>query len=263
VVAVTCKSCLEKWKEYYVKKGYSDHSRLPFLDSPAMKMSRKIVKRLEKRIKQEKEYVYDGRRYVPIFLLEKAGEGVPLYFENEEISQAQKMLRVLKRWVFVTNWKGTFWWSFKHHSIIWIGHHLGAGSNPGYTMVCKSCIVSSGVCNYNEEYCASAVSCRSQVCTGVCQTPSDPNSTATSNDCTCTKGGCICTSKMCEGGTPTCTYQGGTCGYTCTLPWVWNGSACVLGGGILMQRRVRGVGLFDTSLRERVDRWISWPARLG
>jgi hypothetical protein len=121
----------------------------------------------------------------------------------------------LKRWVFLTNWKATFLWSFKSRRIFWVGK----GYNPDYSLLCTP--NGTATCSYDGETCYLVTNnCK----TGSCPSPL-PNSTLTTNSCTASQP--LCTFHhpyTCSG---SC-IGSGYCYYTCTLPYKWNGSSCAI-----------------------------------
>lgn len=201
-----CQSCVEKWTDYYLKKGFDNKT--------ALKMANKVVERVEKRLQRERK---DSE---PMFLLEKAGEGITFYHKKQH-----RLRGWLYRWSFFTNWKATFFQSFRLKRLIWIGK----GFNPDYTQVCNAC-TQSGSCLPKGDECVVTADCRNTAkCVGSCPAPSDPNSSLVSNTCACSiSSGCGCTAKQCASTTWVCATPTGTCGYNCNPPRVWNGSQCVL-----------------------------------
>ena len=204
---MTCRSCVNKWKEYYEKKGFQPQ------DAEAMAL--KLVDRVEKRLAKTK------KEYEPMYLLEKAGEGVTLI--RRRPSRLTLLSYLLRQWVFRTNWRASFFWSFKLHRPLWVG--MGGNSPYDYTQSCGT--PTPGTCNVGVA-CTIVATCTSltacQTCP--CPAPTDPNSSLTLNTCQGTyKSGCACTSKKCAG-TPVCGTCTGMCEYSCNPPYKWNGKIC-------------------------------------
>jgi len=206
---MTCKSCVDKWTDYYRHKGLSQKK--------AVKMAKNLVKRVEKRLERE------NKPYEPMYLIEKAGEGIIL------IHKKVKHQNRLYQWCFLTQWRATIWQSFKHHMLIWIGR----GNPVDYTQACNAC--PAGDCSPGEN-CGVVGDCRYCPPT-TCPAPSDPNSHAESNTCSCVgTGGCLCSSKICKAsGTLICSLSG-ICNYHCNTGYTWNGVACVPVAGVAEER---------------------------
>jgi hypothetical protein len=139
----------------------------------------------------------------------------------------------LLRWVFDTNWKATFLWSFLKHKIIWVGK----GYNPDYTRGCNfgTCTVDSSGCTKAGLPCLAPADCTGGSCvvTGSCGCPSPlPNSTQTTGcSITCLSTGIcrVCNLELLTC-TPTCgrsNCAAGLCSYTCDVGYHWSGVACV------------------------------------
>jgi hypothetical protein len=205
---MTCGSCVNKWKEYYVKKGFSAEK--------AEIMAFKLVNRVEKRLARE------HKDYEPMYLIEKAGEGIDII--RRKPSRSQWISYFLRQWILKTNWKATLLYSLMFKRAFWIGK--GGNSPYDYTLPCGSPI--TGTCN-NGAACSSAVTCYSSTACQSCNCPSPlSNSTLTTNLCVGQySSGCVCSSKKCIG-TPVCGACLEFCEYTCSPGYVWNGSACVL-----------------------------------
>ena len=200
-----CKPCQEKWTEYYVKKGFSQ--------SKAKKMAKNLLKRVDKRLKKE------NKSYEPMYLIERAGEGILLY--------RKKAKGRFEQWVFDTNWKATFLWSFLKKRLIWIGK--GGNSPYDYTQVCNDdCAVATGSCGAGLP-CTVASDCRKNfTCTSTCPAAL-AHSSLTLNACVCGELGCTWVSKKCSGANPSCTVVvSGDCEYTCDPGYTWNGVACAV-----------------------------------
>jgi len=209
---MSCVPCVEKWTRYYLRKGFD---RLE-----AEHMAKKLVKRLEKRLRRE------GLSYIPLYLLEQ-GQGVELFTAKPRAWRIA-IANALRKWariLLMTNWVATFRWRR------WIGF----GYNPDYTQACtqgtctmsNACVPKGALCGFPEDCigngCATPGSCG-------CPAPL-PNSGQVSG-CTVTCsgtgscGGCL--SKRCT--SPSCIIVNcttGTCGYNCNAGYTWNGSACV------------------------------------
>jgi len=136
-------------------------------------------------------------------------------------------LDLLRRWVFKTNWKATFLWSFIFRRLTWIGK----GFNPDYTLACLPCS-KSGSCGAGQP-CGAVAECRIYfTCTGVCPSAL-PHSTLVSNTCACAKGGCSCLKppyepeKVCGGTIGTCLTPSGICGFDCDDGYEYKNGQCV------------------------------------
>lgn len=203
-----CKSCIDKWTEYYLHKGLSQKK--------AIKMAKNLVGRVEKRLERE------NKPYEPMYLIEKAGEGIVL------IHKKVKHQSRLYQWCFLTQWRAMFWQSFKHHKLIWIGR----GNPTDYTQICNACPAGNCSVGYS---CYTVADCRDCPPT-TCPAPSDPNSHAESNTCNCTgSSGCLCYLNICKATAMICTLSG-ICNYHCNGGFVWNGVACVPIAGAVEER---------------------------
>lgn len=128
-----------------------------------------------------------------------------------------------------TNFKSSIFWTFRLHRLIWIGK----GYNPDYSQLCTPHGVKN--CKSASTPCTSPSQCQDvNNCTCDCPAPTDPNSTYTSNTCSPTIPSCACIARTnCTGGTLPCSCSVvGRCYYTCTPPYVWNGTTCVLPSGV-------------------------------
>ena len=264
---MVCKSCVQKWTRYYVEKG--------FLERQAKKMANKLVKRIEKRQKREsiipcfswinvwsnyyrmkgfnkqkaekmaKKLIkrLDARlkasndAFIPIYLLENQAKGQDILLFTRQPETGLSLIKLhLRRWAFKTNWKATFFWSFRLHQLRWIGQ----GYNPDYTQVCtQSTCASTNTCSKWGVYCTTNTPCSTS--TGSCGVSGScaciaplPNSTQTSGcTVTCTaSGSCkLCDKSFEECGTcDTNVCSAGTCGFTCDPGYTWNGSQCAAAG---------------------------------
>jgi hypothetical protein len=185
-----CLSCLEKAYARYRAHGL-DHEH-------ARAMAKKLVKRVEKRKRKEKiRFFY---RHINSFLW---------------------------KWIFLCNWRASLFWSIKQKRICWIGK----GFNPDYTQSCSGacaltpCPVIGSYCDRPRDCGALGTPCAMNTCG--CKAPL-PNSVQVSNSCICsgTSTNCsVCTANLCTAATFTCPC-GGSCGYNCTPPYVWNGVSC-------------------------------------
>jgi len=171
-------------------------------------MAAKLITRLEKRMKRE------GLDYVPLYLIEKAGEGIILLRRQSLVTSVHlKIRRFLTKWTFQLNLKATLRWR----------RWIGKGMNPDYTQPCNAC--PAGNCATGES-CLTAESCRT------CPQPSCPSplphSHLITNTCACAMySGCLCSSKACKGTPGTCSYSSGTCSYNCDIGFKWDGVQCV------------------------------------
>jgi hypothetical protein len=192
-----CKPCREKRIQLYLSRGMNRQDA----ERRADKIMPLIEKRLEKRL------------------------------------QRQPRFKVwLRRIVFHTNWRASFFWSFKFKKLFWVGLH---GSD--YTQACTQ--VSNGSCT------VSGTTCKTTQ--GSCGCPSPLANSSLVTSCGCS--------------TPTlCTYHSGactltkecpnyTCGYNCNSGYHWNGSACVpiVSGKTPFSLKIGGVSIFTAIL----DAW--------
>jgi len=194
---MTCKSCIQKWIEYYLNKGFSQKQ--------AEKLSKSLVKRIEKRMKKE------GLDYVPLYLLEKAGEGIHLLWRKP--TRHVRLRSFLYKWCFTTNWRATLFWSFIKQTIIWVGKSF----NPDYTRSC----VEKGTCECEliETYCKIT----EDLCNCACPSPF-PHSHQVGNFCDASIVSCGLPAQDCP---CSCVQCSGHCSYDCDVGYVWNGVACV------------------------------------
>jgi hypothetical protein len=202
-----CPSCLEKGYRKYRAHGL-DHET-------ALRMAKKLMKRVEKR--QRKEKIRFWYKHVNSFLW---------------------------RWTLLCNWKATLLWTVKLKRLIWIG----GGFNPDYTLACAGTCNTTTLCpGYTKACDPEAPNCdqygpspNCAMATCACQTPL-PHSTQISSGCTCTHTEASCI--LCSPATSKCTQHyvscpcAGTCGYNCDAGYSWNDSQCVLPsvGGMLAQ----------------------------
>lgn len=212
---MVCKSCIDKWIEYYLHKGFSSHK--------ASKMAKNLVKRVERRLERE------DIPYEPMYLIERANEGITLIHRKP-----RKLFNFLYKWCFRTQWRPVFWYGIregrflkdlKFKCLFWVGK----GFNPDYTLSCNACVLGGDTSCSESGYCAIVATCRIHTCTTGCLPL--PNSTCT-NTCACTPSGCKCVATVCQDPAsfpPTCAGPTGLCSCTCTPPYVWNGVACVSG----------------------------------
>jgi len=201
-------SLVGKWTHYYTRKGFERRK--------AQEMAERLIIRVQSRLARTKE------AFQPMYLIEEADEGVYLVYRKH--TRMELFSSLLYRWVFQTNWRASFFWSFKHHRPLWVGK--GGNSPYDYTHACGSVII--GNCSVGMA-CTLATTCYTntacQTCN--CPAPTDPNSTLTLNDCTGNYiSGCSCISKKCAG-TPTCGACTGLCEYTCNPGYTWKNSVCV------------------------------------
>lgn len=186
-----CFSAFDEWTNYYLAKGFQKRE--------ARKLAKKLLKKLDARIK------YEHLEFIPLLLLEKSGEGVHLY--RRRVGRLERFRNEMYRWCFLTQWRATFWQSFKHRRLIWIG----GGFNPDYTQACSAC-TKSGNCNVLGE-CGTAAQCYAYTtCNPICP-DALANSTIVSNTCACVVGGCGCVKGACTGTIGTCATPTGICGY--------------------------------------------------
>jgi hypothetical protein len=151
---------------------------------------------------------------------------------------AKKIKSHLQMWIYrltyLTNWKATFFWTFKLKRLAWVGKSF----NPDYTQACtqSTCALVANVCNVGE-YCTNATACALVVpCSKTgscgCTTPLPHSSQLSGCTITCAvTGGCGCVSHGCT--INTCAIVScltGTCGYICDGGYTWNGSQCVASG---------------------------------
>jgi len=210
---MSCIPCVEKWTRYYLRKGFDR--------SEAEHMAKKLVKRLEKRLRRE------DLDYIPLYLLEE-GQGIEL-FTAKPHAWRMSVSNILRKWIrylLMTNWAATFRWR----------RWIGLGWNPDYTQACtvgtctitKACLAKGSLCGLPEDCILNG--CASP---GTCGCPAPLANSSQVSGCTqsCIGGsgncgGCVsnkCTSPVCT--LPNCTT--GTCGYNCSPGFVWNGLACV------------------------------------
>jgi len=205
---------IRRWTEYYQHKGFSDDT--------AKSMAKKLIKRIDKRLKRESSFEE------PMFLIERVREGVMFYRRKPAMLKSE-----LRKWVFVTNWKATLFWSVKSLGLRWIGR----GYNPAYTLACAigTCAKDVTGCAKLGDPCTTSPECIITGCavSGACGCPAAyPNSTQVSAcSVACTSGGscgtCNLVGETCRA--PTCSAScAGTCGYDCNSGYTWNGVACVL-----------------------------------
>jgi len=218
------KRSLTPWISYYIKKGFR-YEKAGF-------MAGKLLKRIDKRMKDEK------LDYIPLYLLERVGEGVKLYYRKKGwFEQLRKRLYpVVFQWCFKTAWRATIFWTFKKKTLTWIGQ----GFNPDYTQNCTigTCAKDTSNCRATGAKCSALLTCWIDIgydpclTTGTCgcPAPSDPNSSQVSG-CTnpCTASGFCgdCIDSKCTANTCAVACLPGTCGYNCNPGWVWNGVQCV------------------------------------
>jgi len=221
------------WMDYFRTKKFSE--------AEAKQRTRKIIARLKLAMKtRRKELIEQGycdpkkkRVCIPIFLLEK-NDGVFLFWEKVPCKMQRLPLKcLLFRWSFKTDWKATFFWSFKHFRLIWIG----IGYNPDYQLACVTgtCAGDSSGCGTGK--CLSDIDCELTGCavTGACGCP-DPtveNSELTDNcSVLCRLGGAAacgtCVLKKCTA--PNCiiaSCAAGKCGFTCKKGFHYVSPLCV------------------------------------
>jgi hypothetical protein len=237
---MTCGSCVKKWEDYYKTKGFTAEE--------THKMALKLLKRFDKRLKKE------HLDFIPLYLIETAPQGIFLYRRNK--GRLERISDILKYWVFQTNWKATFLWSFKRLRINWIGKY---GSD--YSQNCSgswssngSCDNYGGACSNGLLDCSPFADCNNGPGTCGCPAPL-PNSSQVSAACygAPPSSACPhCVSKKCTDATFTgaCTCSG-TCAYNCNPPYSWNGSACVFIPPVTKQPRGDGLTWIVALLRPK------------
>ncbi len=188
-----CKSCTEKWAEYYVSKG--------FTEKDARFMAHKLVLRVEKRQRKERNKLLYRKARFRLF-----------------------------KWTFIINVKATILHSFLNHRLIWVGKSYNPDYTQNCFGTCVSNTLCDNYlmpCTTTADCRLNLTDCPM----GGCGCPAPlPNSAQVVNGCTCHPNPTAC--QVCNallGCTVRLKGCGclGTCGYNCNSGFIWNGSQCV------------------------------------